>query len=61
MRKLMLVFTAIVALSSLSQARVVKVITIDGPIGAITLKHFERALEQAEKEDVKEFLVRLKK
>src|SRR5690606_4881625 len=31
----------------------------DGPIGAITLKHFERALEQAESEDAAALVVKL--
>ncbi|MFH2055620.1 MAG: nodulation protein NfeD [bacterium] len=39
--------------------KVVKVMTIDGPIGAITLKHFERALEQAEEENAEALVVEM--
>lgn len=39
--------------------KVVKVMTIDGPIGAITLKHFERALEQAEDEGAEALVVQM--
>lgn len=40
-------------------ARVVKVMTIDGPIGAITLKHFERALSEAEEQGAEALVIQL--
>lgn len=46
-------------LAPAAMARVVKVITLDGPIGAITLKHFERALRLAEAEDAEALVVQL--
>ncbi len=45
--------------SHVATARVVKVITLDGPIGAITLKHFERALHVAEAEDAEALVMQL--
>lgn len=59
MRKLIVVITAVLALSPLLEAKVVKLMKINGPIGAITLKHFERALEQAEKEDAAALVIQL--
>jgi membrane-bound serine protease (ClpP class) len=50
----MLVFLASVAFGG-----VVKVITIDGPIGAITLKHFERALSEAEEQGAAALVIQL--
>jgi membrane-bound serine protease (ClpP class) len=46
-------------LSGTAAARVVKVVTIDGPIGAITLKHFERALRIAETEGAAALVIQL--
>ena len=45
--------------SHVATARVVKVMTLDGPIGAITLKHFERALHLAETEGAEALVVQL--
>ncbi len=45
--------------SHVATARVVKVMTLDGPIGAITLKHFERALHVAETEGAEALVVQL--
>ncbi len=45
--------------SQVATARVVKVMTLDGPIGAITLKHFERALHLAESEGAEALVVQL--
>ncbi len=45
--------------AQVATAGVVKVITLDGPIGAITLKHFERALRLAEAEDAEALVVQL--
>lgn len=46
-------------ISASAAARTVKVMKIDGPIGAITLKHFERAIEEAETEDAAALVVQL--
>ncbi len=48
----------LIAVSPLA-AKTVKVVTIDGPIGAITLKHFERALRAAEESDAAALVVKL--
>jgi membrane-bound serine protease (ClpP class) len=53
------VSTLVLALPLIGSARTVKVMTIDGPIGAITLKHFERALDQAEKQDAEALVVQM--
>ena len=45
--------------SSAAFSRVVKVMRIDGPIGAITLKHFERALHEAEDEGAAALVIQL--
>jgi membrane-bound serine protease (ClpP class) len=45
--------------AEMAGARAVKVITVDGPIGAITLKYFERALRQAEKDDAEALIIQL--
>ncbi|MCX6831274.1 MAG: nodulation protein NfeD [candidate division Zixibacteria bacterium] len=45
--------------SHVATAKVVKVMTLDGPIGAITLKHFERALHVAETEGAEALVVQL--
>ncbi len=37
----------------------VKIMTIDGPIGAITLKHFERALSEAEEEGAAALIIKM--
>ena len=44
---------------SVAADKIVKVMAIDGPIGAITLKHFERALELAEQEEAEALIVLL--
>jgi membrane-bound serine protease (ClpP class) len=49
----------LILLVQTTTAGVVKVITIDGPIGAITLKHFERALHIAESEGAIALVVQL--
>ncbi len=49
----------VVLLSMSASAATVKVMTIDGPIGAITLKHFERALEDAEESGAQALVVKL--
>lgn len=41
------------------QASTIKVMTIDGPIGAITLKHFERAIDEAEAAGAAALVVKL--
>ncbi len=50
-------FVAVLSMSA--AAATVKVMTIDGPIGAITLKHFERALEDAEESGAQALVVKL--
>lgn len=58
--KILIVFvTALMMWAPVVRAGSVKVITIDGPIGAITLKHFERALKQAESDDAAALIVKL--
>jgi membrane-bound serine protease (ClpP class) len=49
----------VVLLSTSALAATVKVMTIDGPIGAITLKHFERALQDAEESGAQALVVKL--
>ena len=51
--------SALIMISSTALGRVVKVMTIDGPIGAITLKHFERALHDAEESGAAALVVQL--
>lgn len=60
LRRALICLAVCLALSShVATARVVKVMTIDGPIGAITLKHFERALHLAETEGSEALVVQL--
>ncbi len=62
MRSILKLFSIILALTVLSSslaANTVKVMTIDGPIGAITLKHFERALKDAERDNSSALVIKL--
>jgi membrane-bound serine protease (ClpP class) len=58
-RVLLYLAVCLVLFSHDATAGVVKVLTIDGPIGAITLKHFERALRLAESEGAEALVVQL--
>ncbi len=52
-------FAALLLLTSFTQAAVVKVMTVDGAIGPITLKHVERAIKIAEDEQAAALVVKL--
>ncbi len=52
-------FAALLLCANLSQAAVVKVMTIDGAIGPITLKHVERAIKIAEDDKASALVVKL--
>ncbi|MCK4856488.1 MAG: nodulation protein NfeD [candidate division Zixibacteria bacterium] len=58
--RLLLLFSCLLLLPfGTAGGEVVKVMTIDGPIGAITLKHFERALKQAEEENAAALVIQM--
>lgn len=52
-------FAALLLFANLSQAAVVKVMTVDGAIGPITLKHVERAIKIAEDEQAAALVIKL--
>ncbi len=52
-------FAALLLFACLSQAAVVKVMTVDGAIGPITLKHVERAIKIAEDEQAAALVIKL--
>ncbi len=52
-------FAALLLFANLSQAAVVKVMTVDGAIGPITLKHIERAIKIAEDEQAAALVIKL--
>lgn len=56
---LLIVCLLLFGLQAGADAKLVTVMQIDGPIGAITLKHFERALHQAEKDHAEALVVEL--
>ncbi len=58
-RALILLILCLALSSEIASARAVKLMTIDGPIGAITLKHFERALKLAEEEGAAALVIEL--
>ncbi len=58
-RVLICLAVCLILFSHIATARVVKVMTLDGPIGPITLKHFERALHLAETEGAEALVVQL--
>lgn len=57
--KVIIISVLVMGLVSVASSKTVKLMTIDGPIGAITLKHFERALEEAVKDDASALVVKL--
>lgn len=60
LRKLLIaLFAALLLFPTFSHAATVKVMTIDGAIGPVTLKHFERALRVAERDSAEALVVKL--
>ncbi len=52
-------FATLLLFANMSQAAVVKVMTVDGAIGPITLKHVERAIKIAEDEQAAALVIKL--
>lgn len=52
-------FAALLLIANFTQAAVVKVMTVDGAIGPITLKHVERAIKIAEDEQAAALVIKL--
>ncbi len=59
MRKSLLLFWLLLMITAPAGASIVKVMTIDGPIGPITLKYFDRALREAEDQHAAALVIEL--